>query len=304
MTTAAKQIVETVAASSPFGIVRLAGLAAGLSIALCPAITAQRIAVVAPAGNAPAASYADALHSTFPKDVRLIDREAAETAIASLGLAQPFNLSSAEAANAGKVVGCDIMLLVRADTVRRSSFERPVYWEAYAAVYLVSCRTGRLALWRLSTNTADDASEAETLLRSGAASLAVDVAGIAAAAFRGEVYGPEKPRLEELPAPDLNASKDFRPPVPFRRIKPEYTDEAFLYDVRATVEIEVDIDASGAITRTEIVRWAGFGLENSVEKAVRSMNWRPAERNGRPLPMRVVLRYNFTKVPKDDDPPS
>ena len=40
-------------------------------------------------------------------------------------------------------------------------------------------------------------------------------------------------------------------------------------------------------------------LEESVEKAVRAMNWRPAMRNGSALPMRVLLRYNFTKVEKE-----
>jgi len=29
------------------------------------------------------------------------------------------------------------------------------------------------------------------------------------------------------------------------------------------------------------------------------MNWRPGERGGKPLPMRVLLRYNFTKIEKE-----
>jgi hypothetical protein len=52
---------------------------------------------------------------------------------------------------------------------------------------------------------------------------------------------------------------------------------------------------------SKIVRWAGFGLEEAVERAVRSMNWRPAMRNGKALPMRVLLRYNFRKVEKDEE---
>ncbi|MEO8042966.1 MAG: energy transducer TonB, partial [Acidobacteriota bacterium] len=84
-----------------------------------------------------------------------------------------------------------------------------------------------------------------------------------------------------------------------RRIKPDYTTTAFLYDVRATIDVEADVDSDGRILSTRIVRWAGFGLEDSVEKAIRSMNWRPAMRGGKPLPMRVLLRYNFTKVDKE-----
>jgi hypothetical protein len=72
-----------------------------------------------------------------------------------------------------------------------------------------------------------------------------------------------------------------------------------LYDVTATVERGVDLDAKGSIQRTRIVRWAGFGLDESVEKTVREMNWRPAELNGKNVPMRFLLRYNFKKPEKE-----
>ena len=105
--------------------------------------------------------------------------------------------------------------------------------------------------------------------------------------------------MEELPDDNSPAAKNFRAPIPYRRIKPEYTTDAYLYDIKATVDIMVDLGHNGSILRTEIVRWAGYGLDESVEKAVRSMKWRPAERNGKPLPMRFLLRYNFKKFGKE-----
>jgi len=74
---------------------------------------------------------------------------------------------------------------------------------------------------------------------------------------------------------------------------------AFLYDVKGTVEVMVDLDDKGNIIKTEIARWAGFGLDESVIDAVRKMNWRPAERNGKPLPTHFLLRYNFKKSEKE-----
>ena len=71
---------------------------------------------------------------------------------------------------------------------------------------------------------------------------------------------------------------------------------AYLYSIAATVEILVDLDAAGKITITAIVRWAGYGLDESVETAVRAMNSRPADRNKNTLPRRVLLRYNFKKT--------
>lgn len=102
--------------------------------------------------------------------------------------------------------------------------------------------------------------------------------------------------IEEVPTPNSPGAKGLTPPIPYRRIKPEYTSAASLYGVAATVEILVDLDERGAIIRTDIARWAGFGLDESVEKTVRSMTWRSAYRDGKPLPMRVLLRYNFKKL--------
>ena len=80
------------------------------------------------------------------------------------------------------------------------------------------------------------------------------------------------------------------------RISPEYTAIADFYNVEATVDISVDIDSDGKILHTEIVRWAGYALDESVTEAVRKMNWRPAERKGKFLPMRILLRYNFKDI--------
>src|SRR5205085_947307 len=116
---------------------------------------------------------------------------------------------------------------------------------------------------------------------------------------RSELAEASPTQMEEPPAEGTPAARNFRAPIPYRRIKPSYTTDAFLYGIEATVEILVDLDARGSILRTEIVRWAGFGLDESVERTVRAMIWRPAERSGKPLPMRFLLRYNFRKVEKE-----
>ena len=79
--------------------------------------------------------------------------------------------------------------------------------------------------------------------------------------------------------------------MPYKRIKPAYTRVAGFYNIRATIDV-----LAGEVTRTEVVRWTGYGLDESVVATIRSMNWRPATRNGKPLAMRVLLRYNFTKI--------
>ena len=111
------------------------------------------------------------------------------------------------------------------------------------------------------------------MLYDSAASLASEIAAKINTAIKSEIAEPLPLALEEVPDPTSPAARNFRAPIPYRRIKPEYTTQAALYDVTATVEILVDLDAAGNIIRTETVRWAGFGLDESVEK-----RWRVAAR--------------------------
>jgi TonB family protein len=76
---------------------------------------------------------------------------------------------------------------------------------------------------------------------------------------------------------------------------------ANLYAVTATVDATVDLDETGKVLRVEITRWAGYGLDESVEETIRKMQWRSATRDGKPLPIRVLLRYNFKKIETDED---
>jgi TonB family protein len=57
----------------------------------------------------------------------------------------------------------------------------------------------------------------------------------------------------------------------------------------------VDVGADGEVRGVDIVRWAGFGLDESAVATVKQMHFFPAMRNGTAIPMRVMLRYNFRK---------
>jgi hypothetical protein len=150
--------------------------------------------------------------------------------------------------------------------------------------------------WLLKSFEADDQDKAFRALIASIDNTANGIVDKIRSAPLSERKAPADAKIEEVPDPDSPAATNLKPPIPYRRIKPDYTATAFLYDVRATIDIEADVDSDGRILSTRIVRWAGFGLEESVERAVRGMNWRPAMRDGKPLPMRVLLRYNFTKV--------
>ncbi|MBS1768753.1 MAG: energy transducer TonB [Acidobacteria bacterium] len=242
-------------------------------------------------GDNTADAYTAKLRAELSGQFTLLDEDLASSAFASFKFATPTNLSVDQAAAAGSAIGCDYFVIINTGVNRRSSFAKPVYFEAYAALFVVETRTGRLIRWlhpRIEAPT-----EAEALPQ------LLQTAGETAAAIAKSAHGVTPAEIDDTASietlPD-SPEKGLQPPIPYRRIKPLYTEAAERLSVAATVEILVDIDAAGKILQTKIVRWAGFGLEASVEDAVRKMNWRPAYRNNKPLAMRVLLRYNFKRL--------
>lgn len=251
----------------------------------------QRVAILAPDPASFTEIYASRLADALEKHLRLIDIGQSDAAFRSLKLENPFNLPVPDARRVGEIVGGDHFIFVRTDTSKRSSSARPAYYESSAFLFLVNARSGRLERFVLEAKQENSAREAEAALAEDTTA----AARLLAAAIGSDGMSNRQPDFEMFD-PD---SKTSRPPMPYKRIKPEYTAAAFLHDVKATVDAEVSIDEKGDVKKIDIVRWAGFGLDDAVIAAVNKMNWRPGERNSRPLAMRVLLRYNFTKIEKE-----
>jgi TonB family protein len=79
---------------------------------------------------------------------------------------------------------------------------------------------------------------------------------------------------------------------------PAYPDTAARAEAEATVDVLVDLDASGEVMQVEVARWAGFGLDQATVDTVRRLHFFPAMRDGVAIPIRVLLRYNFRKPAK------
>jgi TonB family protein len=253
----------------------------------------QRLAVIEPLKTD--GRFVRGFTEAMAKTATVLDRDMASAAFRGVGIADPFNMSADEARSIGSAIGCDGYIVIRTDTLRRSAFGRPEYYESYAAVYGVSSRTGRLVTFRLLTRDADDREKSIEML-TATAPAAVEIAAEMKAALIAEAESPSIGNAEVLI--DVDPQPGSRTAVPYKRIRPEYTQEAFLFDVTATVDVLVELAADGRIIRADVVRWAGYGLDGSAAKAIRSMNWRPAERNGKTLPARFLVRYNFKRIEK------
>jgi TonB family protein len=241
--------------------------------------------------------------------LKMIDREESRAAAHGAGYVGSLNLTLTEARDLGGATGSDFYITGDAQVLRRSPSTGPVYYEAYASIFIVSARTGRLILWdRPSFNAASEDAAAESLLKDLKERAARYVDAISAArALEMDARARILERAGEAPAPVIEdapedekviARERLRLPQPYRRLRPAYPETAARAEAEATVDVQVEIDASGEVSRVEVVRWAGFGLDDAAVSAVRQLHFSPARRDGQAVPMRVLLRYNFRRPPK------
>lgn len=240
------------------------------------------------------------------KDFLVADADLTRSAAMGVGYAGSLNLSVGEARDLGAALATDFYLLGDTRVLRRSSFEKPVYFEAYCSVFLVSSRTGRLLAWQRPSFNNDDPRKAYELLLqqltelSDTLVIAMRRASEDERLERAVIPTSPPPLIEEAPDDEKAAdAQGLRLPRPYRRLRPEYPKSAALADAEATVDVAVDIGADGEVGKVEVVRWAGFGLDQATIDTVKQMHFFPAMKNGTAIPMRVLLRYNFRKSPKE-----
>lgn len=269
------------------------------ALLLCFSVKAQKIAVIVPENIGRSEIFAEKLTDSLSEKFKIIDLSLSATVFRSADFATPFNLTTIESKNVASAIGCNYFLLVKAENLRRFALPKREYYESYASIFVISSRTGRLVFWKLQRAEVETAAKADTQLLASIKVLSKEISDNINSISKDELAEKPTQNISELPDEGSAEAKNFRPPLPYRRIKPEYTNTAFLYGITATVDIEVEFDTAGKILKTEIVRWAGYGLDESVTQTIRKMQWRPADRNGKTLPMRVLLRYNF-KSAKDE----
>jgi TonB family protein len=239
-------------------------------------------------------------------DLQVLDFDQARAAVHGAGYAPSLNMAVTEARTLGTVIGSEFYVLGDAQTLRRSPSSGEIYFESYASIFLVSSRTGRLSSWQRLNFQSAKPSESEKLLVNKLAE--VDLRNDLLLVLRRTQSEERKSRAEALQhqipvieaAPDdekVAVAEGMRLPRPFRRMQPEYPETAAAAEVEAVVDVLVDLDARGEVTNASIERWAGFGLDESVLKTVRKLHFFPAMRDGTPIPLRVLLRYNFRKPP-------
>lgn len=236
----------------------------------------------------------------------VLDSDLGRAAAKGAGYSGSLNMMVSEARDLGAALSSDFYLVGDAQTIRRSSSAKPVFYESYCSVFVISSRSGRLAHWeRLSVEDETPSKAEEQLLNQLAEAAFIQrvLSSIRQAQLTEQaqrsIVNVDAPMIEEAPDDEKTAeAQGLRLPKPFRRLRPEYPQSAAKADAEATVDVVVDVGANGEVGNVEVVRWAGFGLDEATVATVRQLHFFPAMRNGTPVPLRVLLRYNFRKPPR------
>lgn len=239
--------------------------------------------------------------------LQVADADLGRAAAKGIGYSGSLNLAITEARDLGAALAAEFYIIGDAQTLRRSSFEKPVYFESYCSIFLVSTQTGKLLFWERPSFVNDEATRAEALLSQYIADNAFTTRLLAAVRkaqdeehIQRTVLNPSVDAvIEEAPEDETTAANQgLRLPRPYRRLRPGYPDTAARAEAEAVVDVAVDVGADGEVGEIQIVRWAGFGLDESTVATVRQLHFFPAMKNSAPIAMRVLLRYNFRKPPR------
>jgi TonB family protein len=242
------------------------------------------------------------LEENGSEQIQIIDRDLARVAAKGAGYTGSLNLTIQEARDLGAAIGCDFYLLGDAQTLRRSPSSGPAYFESYISVFLVSARTGKLISCERPSFEAATPEATEQLLLSQISNtetrrrylVALQRAQEEERNQRQVAVERNTPVIEEAPE-ESSEQSNLRLPRPYRRLRPAYPDSAARADAEGTVDALVDLDKDGEVSRVEVTRWAGFGLDEATVNTVRQLHFFPALRDGVAIPIRVLLRYNFRK---------
>jgi len=236
--------------------------------------------------------------------VQLVDRDLSAAAARGVGYSGSLNMSVSDAKDLGTAIDSEFFIIGDAQTLRRSSSTHPVYYESYSSALVISSRTGRLVLWDRLTAEGETAKEAEenfnkTFSASNPINRYLDVirkSRLEEMKERFTAADQSAPLIEDAPDDEkIAATQGLRLPKPYRRLRPTYPESAAKADAEGTVDVLVDVGADGEVQQIQVARWAGFGLDETTVATVRQLHFFPAMRNGTPVPLRVLLRYNFRK---------
>lgn len=131
---------------------------------------------------------------------------------------------------------------------------------------------------------------------------------------QGEGAVPRGPGGAMVKQPEQQASPDQAAADKAAIVMPElihfepapYPEEPKQAGIEGVVLLAIDIDATGAVTRAEVLEPAGHGFDEAAQQAALKFHFKPATRGGQPIAARIKYQYRFTlepEAPPEKPPP-
>lgn len=232
-------------------------------------------------------------------ELELLDDDLVRAASRGTGYSDNVNLSRDEARQLGQSLGCDFYVLGKIQSARRQDSGEQFYFDALAGLFFVEARTGKLILFVFERAKASDESKArdqlKEILKRSWPHYAEAIRSARQQHLQAiENIAPALPSAVEVLTDDI-ATQGVQQPVFYQRIKPDYTEQADLAGIVATVELEAVFREDGTVGEVDVVKWAGFGLDESAIATVKKLRFKPAELGEKKLTIKGLVRYNFRR---------
>lgn len=101
------------------------------------------------------------------------------------------------------------------------------------------------------------------------------------------------------PTPDANGIYQVgglvSQPIPINKVEPEYTPEARAANWKGLVWVEVIIAEDGAVRDPKFPNAPPYGLDTPITEALKRWSFKPAEFNGKAVPVHSKIEFTFEK---------
>ena len=103
---------------------------------------------------------------------------------------------------------------------------------------------------------------------------------------------PETAETGDLSSP-FKIGGNVKPPYPINTPEAEFSDAARQKGIQGTCIITLTVDALGLPHNLQVTRSIGYGLDANALEAVKTYRFRPATRDGQPVPVRMSIEVRF-----------
>jgi TonB family protein len=86
---------------------------------------------------------------------------------------------------------------------------------------------------------------------------------------------------------------DITPPRLLEVANPEYTDVAKKKKIEGTVVLDIVVDKKGNVVEAKVKKGLGYGLDENAVAAVKVWLYKPAEKDGQPVPVHMEVTTDF-----------